>query len=255
MGVGGRAEAQGESEERRPGHEFIAAAVASAARGPGHLATRRLLLLPGWKEPSYKSPLAKTEPKLRVGLQIPSLDEARRKPRRTILWRQRSSRYPYRRRRPRKTEFTRNLGRRRASRPTRSRRNGGPRRKPRRRRFPVVPAGPRIVDIEPDYKPGPRTAARRRVHARRSDVQLPCSPAEDAAAEEVVHTPPPAPPSPDDTSARSWAVEGGGPGAPRARAARFGVAGDQPAVGRVIATRRRLGRASASSASATGGRC
>mgnify|MGYP001279997654 CR=1 FL=1 len=37
-------------------------------------------LLPGWKEPAYKSPMAQTEPKLRVGLQIPSLDEARRKP-------------------------------------------------------------------------------------------------------------------------------------------------------------------------------
>ena len=150
-------------------------------------------LLPGWKEPSYKSPMAVTEPNLRVGLQIPSLDEARRKPEAHHTVASKKFSVSCRRRRPRKIEFTRNLGRRRASRPTRSRRNGGPRRRSRGRRFPVVPhQGPRIVDIEPDYKPGPRTAARRRVHARRSDVQLPALQRKTRRRKKW-YTPPPAP--------------------------------------------------------------
>ena len=116
-----------------------------------------------------------------------------------------------------------------------------PEEKPRRRRFPVVPQGPRIVDIEPDYKPGPRTAARRRVHARRSDVQLPALQRKTRRRKKW-YTPPPAPSPRRYLGPGHGGKQGGGPGAPRARAASLGVAGHQPAAGGISATRRRLGR-------------
>ena len=176
----------------RPGHEFIAAAVASAPRRPAISRDATPPLLPGWKEPSYKSPLAKTEPKLRVGLQIPSLDEARRKPEahHTVAAKKFSVSLPA----PSPEEDRVHKEFRttpRFSPDEKPKKRRSPEEKPRRRRFPVVPAGPRIVDIEPDYKPGPRTAARRRVHARLRR-ELPAS-SGDAAAE--AGTPPPPPPT------------------------------------------------------------
>ncbi len=151
-------------------------------------------LLPGWKEPSYKSPLAVTEPKLRVGLQIPSLDEARRKPEahHTVASKKFSVSLPA----PSPEEGREHQQFRttpRFSPDEKPKKRRSPEEKPRRRRFPVVPhQGPRIVDIEPDYKPGPRTAARRRVHARRSDVQLPALQRKTRRRKKW-YTPPPAP--------------------------------------------------------------
>jgi hypothetical protein len=151
-------------------------------------------LLPGWKEPSYKSPMAVTEPKLRVGLQIPSLDEARRKPEahHTVASKKFSVSLPA----PSPEEDRKHQQFRttpRFSPDEKPKKRRSPEEKPRRRRFPVVPhQGPRIVDIEPDYKPGPRTAARRRVHARRSDVQLPALQRKTRRRKKW-YTPPPAP--------------------------------------------------------------
>ena len=117
----------------------------------------------------------------------------------------------------------------------------------------MVPAGPRIVDIEPDYKPGPRTAARRRVHARRSDVQLPALQRKTRRRKKW-YTPPPAP------SPRRYLgpVMGGRKEEARALRAHERRARSRGRSTRgwrdhcnTATTRARL----ASSASATGGRC
>ena len=218
MGARRRAEAQGEFKKRRPGHESIAAAVASAARRPGHLARRAPPLLPGWKEPSYKSPLAKTEPKLRVGLQIPSLDEARRKPEahHTVASKKFSVSLPA----PSPEED-------RVHKEFRTTPRFSPDEKPKKRRsrrrspsaasFPWSRWSGWIVDIEPDYKPGPRTAA--------PDVEcmrgaLTCSyrllQRKTRAAEEVVHATPA--PSPRRYLGPSWGRKRGDSEAARARA-------------------------------------
>lgn len=156
-------------------------------------------LLPGWKgaerdiKPEH---FVRTEPKLRVGLRIPSAEQAKRSSHHTVAAKRFSVTLPApspedgpgrsfrttprfsEEKAPRFSEEEPQF----AEEPqprfleeTQPRRRRKPRleEKPRRRRFPVVAAGPRIVDIDADYQAGPRTAANRRVAARRSDLQLP----------------------------------------------------------------------------------
>ena len=208
-------------------------------------------LLPGWKEPSYKSPMAVTEPKLRVGLPIPSLDESATEARGAPPSLRRSSRYPYRRRRPRKVEFTRNLGRRRASRPTKSRRNGGPRRRNLKKALSRGPTPGSAASSTSSRTTSPARGRPRGVGCMRGGPTCSyrlSSGRRGGGRSGTRHR--------RAVSRRiwgpSWGEGGGHTGAARTSGER-GVAGHQPAAGRLAPARRRRGLL-ASSASATGGR-
>ena len=199
-------------------------------------------LLPGWKEPSYKSPLAKTEPKLRVGLQIPSLDEARRKPEahHTVASKKFSVSLPA----PSPEEDRVHKEFRttpRFSPDEKPKKRRSPEEKPRRRRFPVVPHQVRASSTS-SRTTSPARGRRRDVECMRggptSSYRL-SSGRRGGGRSGTRHR---RRRRRDDTSARSWAAARRRPGRSARTSGAPGVARDQPAVGRVIATRRRLGR-------------